>query len=56
MVSDSLKRLSEALHRDISGGPVVKESTYQFSRHKFDPWTGEIPTCLGTTKPMCHNY
>ena len=33
-----------------------KESTCQRRRHKFEPWSGEDPTCLRATKPVHRNY
>jgi len=33
-----------------------KESTCQYKRHGFDPWSGEIPRALEQLSPSCHNY
>ena len=24
--------------------------------HRFEPWSGKIPTCRGAAKPVRHNY
>lgn len=29
----------------FSGGSVSQEFTCQCTRHRFDPWSGEDPTC-----------
>ena len=40
------------LLQDLCGGPVVKTPSFQYRRHRFDPWSGEIPytTWCGRTK------
>ena len=32
------------------------ESTCQYRRHRYNPWSGRIPTCYLATRPMWHSY
>ena len=36
----------ESEEEGFPGGSVVKESTCQCRRHRFDPWSGKIPHVL----------
>ena len=51
---NAAKILPLRMFRGFSGGSVVKESTCQYRRQGFDPWSGRIPRAirqlsLGTT-------
>ena len=38
------------------GGAVDKNPPANAGDVEFEPWSGEIPTCHGATKPVCLNY
>ena len=53
----SIKSLHSGLPRWFSSAKKKKKkkSICQFKRHRFDPWSGEIPHALGATKPLYRN-
>lgn len=39
----------------FSWWPSGWKSAWQCGAHRFDPWSGRIPTCCRATKPICHD-